>query len=98
MPKLAGYLSQLTVRSLAGEAAVNVTGAQITDLQIRTDNRSCTEKRRRNGCGQHRNENMPMMPPCLKMDWPLLQGIPQALAGTSGRTCSHGEVLSLEWG
>lgn len=39
-----------------------------------------------------------MMPPCLKMDWPLLQGIPQALAGTSGRTCSHGEVLSLEWG
>lgn len=48
--------------------------------------------RRRGGgmvMGQHRNENMPMMPPCLKMDWPLLQGIPQGLAGTSGRTCSH---------
>lgn len=30
MPKLADYLSQLTVRSRAGEAVVNVTGAQIT--------------------------------------------------------------------
>ena len=48
--------------------------------------------------GQHRNEVMPMMTPCLKMDWPLLQGIPQGLAGARGRTCSHGEVLSLEWG
>lgn len=52
MPKLAGYLSQLTVRSRTGEAVVNVTGAQITeDLQIRTDNWSRVEKRRRNGYG-----------------------------------------------
>lgn len=47
--------------------------------------------------GQHRNENMPVMPSCLKMNWPLLQAIPQGLAGTGGRTCSQ-EVLSLEWG
>ena len=52
MPKLADYLSQLTVRSRAGEAVVNVTGAQITEeLQIRTDNWSCMEKKRRNGYG-----------------------------------------------
>ena len=31
MPKLAGYLSQLTVRSRTGEAVVNVMGAQITE-------------------------------------------------------------------
>ena len=55
--------------------------------------------RRRRGemvMGQHRNENMPMMPPCLKNGLASTQGIPQGFAGTSGRTCSHGKVLNLE--